>query len=228
MNYLRDIYVTDSMGIGWSKIIEKTNGIKYANKKFLEVFSGHVFPKLLKDNGLSIHAKGDSLSIQEAASFHINSKVIQPAQIYAHVVDTFTANDFKEFSPTIEVSSIESSTVESSKIEGPAIEASPVEEQKVVTYKSLVALNKSNKEQNKTSEIKKPTLKPKVLENINLIIEILQENSPETGNMALTQLFEILNGERSKFEIPNLSNAEQQSLDQIEVILEDNNVIKIC
>lgn len=46
--------------------------------------------------------------------------------------------------------------------------------------------------------------------------------------MALTQLFEILNGERSKFEIPNLSNAEQQSLDQIEVILEDNNVIKIC
>lgn len=202
MNYLRDIYVTDSMGIGWSKIIEKTNGIKYANKKFLEVFSGHVFPKLLKDNGLSIHAKGDSLSIQEAASFHINSKVIQPAQIYAHVVDTFTADDF--------------------------IEASPAEEQRVITYKSLVALNKSNKEQNKTSEIKKPTLKPKVLENINLIIEILQENSPETGNMVLTQLFEILNGERSKFEIPNLSNAEQQSLDQIEVILEDNGVIKIC
>lgn len=205
MNYLRDIYVTDSMGIGWSKIIEKTNGIKYANKKFLEVFSGHVFPKLLKDNGLSIHAKGDSLSIQEAASFHINSKVIQPAQIYAHVVDTFTADDFKKISQVTEVS-----------------------QQKVVTYKSLVALNKSNKEQNKTSEIKKPTLKPKVLENINLIIEILQENSPETGNMALTQLFEILNGERSKFEIPNLSNAEQQSLDQIEVILEDNNVIKIC
>lgn len=224
MNYLRDIYVTDSMGIGWSKIIEKTNGIKYANKKFLEVFSGHVFPKLLKDNGLSIHAKGDSLSIQEAASFHINSKVIQPAQIYAHVVDTFTADDFKEISQVTEVSP----TVESPKIEGPAIAASPVEEQKVVTYKSLVALNKSNKEQNKTSEIKKPTLKPKVLENINLIIEILQENSPETGNMALTQLFEILNGERSKFEIPNLSNAEQQSLDQIEVILEDNNVIKIC
>lgn len=206
MNYLRDIYVTDSMGIGWSKIIEKTNGIKYANKKFLEVFSGHVFPKLLKDNGLSIHAKGDSLSIQEAASFHINSKVIQPAQIYAHVVDTFTADDFKEISQTI----------------------SPAEEQRVITYKSLVALNKSNKEQNKTSEIKKPTLKPKVLENINLIIEILQENSPETGNMVLTQLFEILNGERSKFEIPNLSNAEQQSLDQIEVILEDNGVIKIC
>ena len=224
MNYLRDIYVTDSMGIGWSKIIEKTNGIKYANKKFLEVFSGHVFPKLLKDNGLSIHAKGDSLSIQEAASFHINSKVIQPAQIYAHVVDTFTADDFKEISQVTEVSP----TVESPEIEGPAIAASPVEEQKVVTYKSLVALNKSNKEQNKTSEIKKPTLKPKVLENINLIIEILQENSPETGNMALTQLFEILNGERSKFEIPNLSNAEQQSLDQIEVILEDNNVIKIC
>lgn len=224
MNYLRDIYVTDSMGIGWSKIIEKTNGIKYANKKFLEVFSGHVFPKLLKDNGLSIHAKGDSLSIQEAASFHINSKVIQPAQIYAHVVDTFTADDFKEISQVTEVSP----TVESPEIEGPAIAASPVEEQKVVTYKSLVALNKSNKEQNKTSEIKKPTLKPKVLENINLIIEILQENSPETGNMALTQLFEILNGERSKFEIPNLSNAEQQSLDQIEVILKDNNVIKIC
>ncbi len=224
MNYLRDIYVTDSMGIGWSKIIEKTNGIKYANKKFLEVFSGHVFPKLLKDNGLSIHAKGDSLSIQEAASFHINSKVIQLAQIYAHVVDTFTADDFKEISQVTEVSP----TVESPEIEGPAIAASPVEEQKVVTYKSLVALNKSNKEQNKTSEIKKPTLKPKVLENINLIIEILQENSPETGNMALTQLFEILNGERSKFEIPNLSNAEQQSLDQIEVILEDNNVIKIC
>nr|DAM64144.1 MAG TPA: hypothetical protein [Crassvirales sp.] len=224
MNYLRDIYVTDSMGIGWSKIIEKTNGIKYANKKFLEVFSGHVFPKLLKDNGLSIHAKGDSLSIQEAASFHINSKVIQPAQIYAHVVDTFTADDFKEISQAAEVSP----TVENPEIEGPAIAASPVEEQKVVTYKSLVALNKSNKEQNKTSEIKKPTLKPKVLENINLIIEILQENSPETGNMALTQLFEILNGERSKFEIPNLSNAEQQSLDQIEVILEDNNVIKIC
>ena len=224
MNYLRDIYVTDSMGIGWSKIIEKTNGIKYANKKFLEVFSGHVFPKLLKDNGLSIHAKGDSLSIQEAASFHINSKVIQPAQIYAHVVDTFTADDFKEISQVTEVSP----TVESPEIEGPAIAASPVEEQKVVTYKSLVALNKSNKEQNKTSEIKKPTLKPKVLENINLIIEILQENSPETGNMVLTQLFEILNGERSKFEIPNLSNAEQQSLDQIEVILEDNNVIKIC
>lgn len=224
MNYLRDIYVIDSMGIGWSKIIEKTNGIKYANKKFLEVFSGHVFPKLLKDNGLSIHAKGDSLSIQEAASFHINSKVIQPAQIYAHVVDTFTADDFKEISQVTEVSP----TVESPEIEGPAIAASPVEEQKVVTYKSLVALNKSNKEQNKTSEIKKPTLKPKVLENINLIIEILQENSPETGNMALTQLFEILNGERSKFEIPNLSNAEQQSLDQIEVILEDNNVIKIC
>lgn len=210
MNYLRDIYVTDSMGIGWSKIIEKTNGIKYANKKLLEVFSGHVFPKLLKDNGLSIHAKGDSLSIQEAASFHINSKVIQPAQIYAHVVDTFTADDFKRISQTIET------------------ESSPAEEQRVITYKSLVALNKSNKEQNKTSEIKKPTLKPKVLENINLIIEILQENSPETGNMALTQLFEILNGERSKFEIPNLSNAEQQSLDQIEVILEDNNVIKIC
>lgn len=225
MNYLRDIYVTDSMGIGWSKIIEKTNGIKYANKKFLEVFSGHVFPKLLKDNGLSIHAKGDSLSIQEAASFHINSKVIQPAQIYAHVVDTFTADDFKEISQTIET---ESSTVESPKIESPTIEASPAEEQRVITYKSLVALNKSNKEQNKTSEIKKPTLKPKVLENINLIIEILQENSPETGNMVLTQLFEILNGERSKFEIPNLSNAEQQSLDQIEVILEDNNVIKIC
>lgn len=225
MNYLRDIYVTDSMGIGWSKIIEKTNGIKYANKKFLEVFSGHVFPKLLKDNGLSIHAKGDSLSIQEAASFHINSKVIQPAQIYAHVVDTFTADDFKRISQTIET---ESSTVESPKIESPTIEASPAEEQRVITYKSLVALNKSNKEQNKTSEIKKPTLKPKVLENINLIIEILQENSPETGNMALTQLFEILNGERSKFEIPNLSNAEQQSLDQIEVILEDNNVIKIC
>lgn len=225
MNYLRDIYVTDSMGIGWSKIIEKTNGIKYANKKFLEVFSGHVFPKLLKDNGLSIHAKGDSLSIQEAASFHINSKVIQPAQIYAHVVDTFTADDFKEISQTIET---ESSTVESPKIESPTIEASPAEEQRVITYKSLVALNKSNKEQNKTSEIKKPTLKPKVLENINLIIEILQENSPETGNMALTQLFEILNGERSKFEIPNLSNAEQQSLDQIEVILEDNDVIKIC
>lgn len=225
MNYLRDIYVTDSMGIGWSKIIEKTNGIKYANKKFLEVFSGHVFPKLLKDNGLSIHAKGDSLSIQEAASFHINSKVIQPAQIYAHVVDTFTADDFKEISQTIET---ESSTVESPKIESPTIEASPAEEQRVITYKSLVALNKSNKEQNKTSEIKKPTLKPKVLENINLIIEILQENSPETGNMALTQLFEILNGERSKFEIPNLSNAEQQSLDQIEVILEDNGVIKIC
>lgn len=224
MNYLRDIYVTDSMGIGWSKIIEKTNGIKYANKKFLEVFSGHVFPKLLKDNGLSIHAKGDSLSIQEAASFHINSKVIQPAQIYAHVVDTFTADDFKEISQVTEVSP----TVESPEIEGPAIAASPVEEQKVVTYKSLVALNKSNKKQNKTSEIKKPTLKPKVLENINLIIEILQENSPETGNMALTQLFEILNGERSKFEIPNLSNAEQQSLDQIEVILEDNDVIKIC
>lgn len=210
MNYLRDIYVTDSMGIGWSKIIEKTNGIKYANKKFLEVFSGHVFPKLLKDNGLSIHAKGDSLSIQEAASFHINSKVIQPAQIYAHVVDTFTADDFKEISQTIET------------------ESPPAEEQRVITYKSLVALNKSNKEQNKTSEIKKPTLKPKVLENINLIIEILQENSPETGNMVLTQLFEILNGERSKFEIPNLSNAEQQSLDQIEVILEDNGVIKIC
>lgn len=210
MNYLRDIYVTDSMGIGWSKIIEKTNGIKYANKKLLEVFSGHVFPKLLKDNGLSIHAKGDSLSIQEAASFHINSKVIQPAQIYAHVVDTFTADDFKRISQTIET------------------ESSPAEEQRVITYKSLVALNKSNKEQNKTSEIKKPTLKPKVLKNINLIIEILQENSPETGNMALTQLFEILNGERSKFEIPNLSNAEQQSLDQIEVILEDNNVIKIC
>lgn len=225
MNYLRDIYVTDSMGIGWSKIIEKTNGIKYANKKFLEVFSGHVFPKLLKDNGLSIHAKGDSLSIQEAASFHINSKVIQPAQIYAHVVDTFTADDFKEISQTIET---ESSTVESPKIESPTIEASPAEEQRVITYKSLVALNKSNKEQNKTSEIKKPTLKPKVLENINLIIEILQENSPETGNMVLTQLFEILNGERSKFEIPNLSNAEQQSLDQIEVILEDNGVIKIC
>lgn len=225
MNYLRDIYVTDSMGIGWSKIIEKTNGIKYANKKLLEVFSGHVFPKLLKDNGLSIHAKGDSLSIQEAASFHINSKVIQPAQIYAHVVDTFTADDFKRISQTIET---ESSTVESPKIESPTIEASPAEEQRVITYKSLVALNKSNKEQNKTSEIKKPTLKPKVLENINLIIEILQENSPETGNMALTQLFEILNGERSKFEIPNLSNAEQQSLDQIEVILEDNNVIKIC
>lgn len=225
MNYLRDIYVTDSMGIGWSKIIEKTNGIKYANKKFLEVFSGHVFPKLLKDNGLSIHAKGDSLSIQEAASFHINSKVIQPAQIYAHVVDTFTADDFKEISQTIET---ESSTVESPKIESPTIEASPAEEQRVITYKSLVALNKSNKEQNKTSEIKKPTLKPKVLENINLIIEILQENSPETGNMVLTQLFEILNGERSKFEIPNLSNAEQQSLDQIEVILEDNDVIKIC
>lgn len=224
MNYLRDIYVTDSMGIGWSKIIEKTNGIKYANKKFLEVFSGHVFPKLLKDNGLSIHAKGDSLSIQEAASFHINSKVIQPAQIYAHVVDTFTADDFKEISQAAEVSP----TVENPEIEGPAIAASPVEKQKVVTYKSLVALNKSNKEQNKTSEIKEPTLKPKVLENINLIIEILQENSPETGNMALTQLFEILNGERSKFEIPNLSNAEQQSLDQIEVILEDNNVIKIC
>ncbi len=210
MNYLRDIYVTDSMGIGWSKIIEKTNGIKYANKKLLEVFSGHVFPKLLKDNGLSIHAKGDSLSIQEAASFHINSKVIQPAQIYAHVVDTFTADDFKRISQTIET------------------EAPPAEERRVITYKSLVALNKSNKEQNKTSEIKKPTLKPKVLENINLIIEILQENSPETGNMVLTQLFEILNGERSKFEIPNLSNAEQQSLDQIEVILEDNNVIKIC
>lgn len=225
MNYLRDIYVTDSMGIGWSKIIEKTNGIKYANKKFLEVFSGHVFPKLLKDNGLSIHAKGDSLSIQEAASFHINSKVIQPAQIYAHVVDTFTADDFKEISQTIET---KSSTVESPKIESPTIEASPAEEQRVITYKSLVALNKSNKEQNKTSEIKKPTLKPKVLENINSIIEILQENSPETGNMVLTQLFEILNGERSKFEIPNLSNAEQQSLDQIEVILEDNNVIKIC
>lgn len=225
MNYLRDIYVTDSMGIGWSKIIEKTNGIKYANKKLLEVFSGHVFPKLLKDNGLSIHAKGDSLSIQEAASFHINSKVIQPAQIYAHVVDTFTADDFKRISQTTET---ESSTVESPKIESPTIEASPAEEQRVITYKSLVALNKSNKEQNKTSEIKKPTLKPKVLENINLIIEILQENSPETGNMALTQLFEILNGERSKFEIPNLSNAEQQSLDQIEVILEDNNVIKIC
>lgn len=225
MNYLRDIYVTDSMGIGWSKIIEKTNGIKYANKKFLEVFSGHVFPKLLKDNGLSIHAKGDSLSIQEAASFHINSKVIQLAQIYAHVVDTFTADDFKEISQTIET---ESSTVESPKIESPTIEASPAEEQRVITYKSLVALNKSNKEQNKTSEIKKPTLKPKVLENINLIIEILQENSPETGNMVLTQLFEILNGERSKFEIPNLSNAEQQSLDQIEVILEDNGVIKIC
>lgn len=220
MNYLRDIYVTDSMGIGWSKIIEKTNGIKYANKKLLEVFSGHVFPKLLKDNGLSIHAKGDSLSIQEAASFHINSKVIQPAQIYAHVVDTFTADDFKRISQTIET--------ESSTVESPTIEASPAEEQRVITYKSLVALNKSNKEQNKTSEIKKPTLKPKVLENINLIIEILQENSPETGNMALTQLFEILNGERSKFEIPNLSNAEQQSLDQIEVILEDNNVIKIC
>lgn len=225
MNYLRDIYVTDSMGIGWSKIIEKTNGIKYANKKLLEVFSGHVFPKLLKDNGLSIHAKGDSLSIQEAASFHINSKVIQPAQIYAHVVDTFTADDFKRISQTIET---ESSTVKSPKIESPTIKASPAEEQRVITYKSLVALNKSNKEQNKTSEIKKPTLKPKVLENINLIIEILQENSPETGNMALTQLFEILNGERSKFEIPNLSNAEQQSLDQIEVILEDNNVIKIC
>lgn len=225
MNYLRDIYVTDSMGIGWSKIIEKTNGIKYANKKFLEVFSGHVFPKLLKDNGLSIHAKGDSLSIQEAASFHINSKVIQPAQIYAHVVDTFTADDFKEISQTIET---KSSTVKSPKIESPTIEASPAEEQRVITYKSLVALNKSNKEQNKTSEIKKPTLKPKVLKNINLIIEILQENSPETGNMVLTQLFEILNGERSKFEIPNLSNAEQQSLDQIEVILEDNNVIKIC
>lgn len=225
MNYLRDIYVTDSMGIGWSKIIEKTNGIKYANKKLLEVFSGHVFPKLLKDNGLSIHAKGDSLSIQEAASFHINSKVIQPAQIYAHIVDTFTADDFKRVSQTTET---ESSTVESPKIESPTIEASPAEEQRVITYKSLVALNKSNKEQNKTSEIKKPTLKPKVLENINLIIEILQENSPETGNMVLTQLFEILNGERSKFEIPNLSNAEQQSLDQIEVILEDNNVIKLC
>lgn len=224
MNYLRDIYVTDSMGIGWSKIIEKTNGIKYANKKFLEVFSGHVFPKLLKDNGLSIHAKGDSLSIQEAASFHINSKVIQPAQIYAHVVDTFTADDFKRISQVTEVSP----TVESPEIESPTIEASPAEEQRVITYKSLVALNKSNKKQNKTSEIKKPTLKPKVLENINLMIEILQENSPETGNMVLTQLFEILNGERSKFEIPNLSNAEQQSLDQIEVILEDNNVIKIC
>ena len=220
MNYLRDIYVTDSMGIGWSKIIEKTNGIKYANKKFLEVFSGHVFPKLLKDNGLSIHAKGDSLSIQEAASFHINSKVIQPAQIYAHVVDTFTVDDFKRISQTIET--------KSSTVESPTIEASPAEEQRVITYKSLVALNKSNKKQNKTSEIKKPTLKPKVLENINSIIEILQENSPETGNMVLTQLFEILNGERSKFEIPNLSNAEQQSLDQIEVILEDNNVIKIC
>lgn len=239
LEYLRDIYISDSLDINWKSIINKTNGLKYIDK-FKETFSGHVFPELLKDNGLSIQTKGDSLSIHEQASFKISSKVIQPAQIYAHIDDTITVQDFVKINTDVVENTevVNTESVEQTIL--PKTDTTNTATSEVVTtsennpqaaqinMRTITNLNKQNKEFNRTAEYPKPILKPNVLRNIEALINILLENSPEVGNKVLTQLYEILNNTRTSFELDNLSSIEQKTVDQIEVILEDNEVIKIC
>ena len=199
-----------------------------------------MFPELLKDNGLSIQTKGDSLSIHEQASFKISSKVIQPAQIYAHIDDTITVQDFVKINTDVVENTevINTESVEQTVL--PKTDTTNTATSEVVTtsennpqvtqinMRTITNLNKQNKEFNRTAEYTKPVLKPNVLRNISALIDILLENSPEVGDKVLTQLYEILNNTRTSFELDNLSSIEQKTVDQIEVILEDNEVIKIC
>lgn len=224
MEYLKDIYITDSLNVNWASVINKTNGLKYISKEFALKYAGHAFPKLIKDNALSIHTKGDALSIHKGANFKLKSKVVQLAQIHVNIDDGVTVNDFERVSE--QVSPLEDGSKpnqnpvvekESKKVE----EAQKVEEKKEepITIKSLKKLNRSNSETEGMPVIGK-------FNRLESIINGLIDNNSEITNEVLNQLQEVLQGKRTQLSIEGAQGTDLTAVNLINSNLKQNLEIK--
>lgn len=224
MEYLKDIYITDSLNVNWASVINKTNGLKYISKEFALKYAGHAFPKLIKDNALSIHTKGDALSIHKGANFKLKSKVVQLAQIHVNIDDDFTVSDFERVSE--QIASLEDS---SKPNQNPVVEKEPkkveeaqkVEEKKEepITIKSLKKLNRSNSETVGMPVIGK-------FNRLESIINGLIDNNSEITIEVLNQLQEVLQGKRTQLSIEGAQGADLTAVNLINSNLKQNLEIK--
>lgn len=224
MEYLKDIYITDSLNVNWASVINKTNGLKYISKEFALKYAGHAFPKLIKDNALSIHTKGDALSIHKGANFKLKSKVVQLAQIHVNIDDGVTVNDFERVSeqvPPLEDSSKPNQNPVVEKEPKKAEEVQKVEEKKeeFITIKSLKKLNRSNSETEGMPVISR-------FNRLESIINGLIDNNSEITNEVLNQLHEVLQGKRTQLSIEGVQGADLTSVNLINSNLKQNLEIK--
>lgn len=216
--YLKDIYIKDSSNVGWGSIINKTNGLKYISKDFADIYKGHTFPKLIKDNKLSVQTKGDALSIQKGANLQLKSKVVQLAQIHANIDDNMTIEDFKQ------------STNEEKKEVKKKIKENKQEPQQntqeEITIKSLTTLNNNNRKYNRKNTDKLPIIKN--FGNIESIIQGLIDSNSQVTNTVLEQLNQILLGNATSINIDNVnhSNDDITSVELINSNLKQNLEIK--
>lgn len=78
----------------WADFLHKSNGLQYISKKGTKAkennpayFSGHIYGRLIKDNGFNLkeYGPGKMYLISNGASLNMDSKVVQPAQIHVHI-----------------------------------------------------------------------------------------------------------------------------------------------
>lgn len=113
--FLRELYTSQS----WPYIVDKLNSVKFfkLRPELQILFEGYMFPRLIKDNGINIITKGDSLNIQRSASFNLNSKVVQQGRIFVYGNESLAKDDFKEYINNEQTITPETSTSEDVSLE---------------------------------------------------------------------------------------------------------------
>lgn len=80
----------------WADFLHKSNGLKYSTKKGTKAkennpayFEGHIYGRLIKDNGFNLkeYGPGKMYLVSNSASLNMDSKVVQPAQIHVHIIN---------------------------------------------------------------------------------------------------------------------------------------------
>lgn len=98
-DFLRTVYISDNVNGKWSKIITKTNGLKYMpaikHKDFKVIFAGHLYPEVIADNKISISPNGDELTITQQVTLPLKSKVVQLPQIWAYIDNDIDETSFE-------------------------------------------------------------------------------------------------------------------------------------
>lgn len=78
----------------WADFLYKSNGLQYSTKKGTKAkennpvyFGGHIYGRLIKDNGFNLkeYGPGKMYLVSNSASLNMDSKVVQPAQIHIHI-----------------------------------------------------------------------------------------------------------------------------------------------
>ena len=91
----KDFFVKVYFDTKWNDLVKKMNLLRFVpNEDQKVLFSGYIFPKLIRDNGINVLTDNQQPILN--APIDIKSKVIQLGRIHIYGDDNLTEDDFKE------------------------------------------------------------------------------------------------------------------------------------